>query len=98
MIVELANIEAQPGMRNAMEAALSQARAVLERAEGYRGSAFHRGIEEPDRFVLTIQWETLAYHIDGFRTAPLFPEWRSHFSHLLTSPPAVSHFTVFAEG
>ena len=98
MITEVAIIEAQPGQGDAMETALRGARSVLQRAEGYVDSAFHRGIEEPDRFVLVIQWETLAHHLEGFRGGPLFPEWRSHFSYLLAGPPNVTHFTVFSEG
>ena len=81
-----------------MAAALRGARSVLQRAEGYRGSTFHRGIEEPEQFVLTIHWETLEHHTDGFRSGPLFPEWRSHFAHLLAGPPTVSHFTVIPAG
>ena len=79
-----------------MEAGLSRAREVIARAAGYRSSTFHRGIEDRDRFVLTIAWDSVADHEEGFRKGPLFPEWRSHFGHLMKGPPDVSHVTVFA--
>jgi heme-degrading monooxygenase HmoA len=96
MIIEVAIIDARPGQGDAMEAGLTRAREVIARAAGYRGSTFHRGIERRDRFVLTIAWDSVADHEVGFRTGPLFPEWRSHFGHLMEPSPDVSHFTVFA--
>jgi heme-degrading monooxygenase HmoA len=96
MIVEVAIIEAQPGQGDAMEAGLTRARSVISQASGYRGSTFHRGIEDRDRFVLYITWDAVADHEEGFRKGPLFPEWRSHFGHLMKGPPTVSHFSVFA--
>lgn len=96
MIIEVAIIEANPGQGDAMEAGLAHARAVIARAGGYRGSRFHRGIEDRDRFVLYITWDSVADHQEGFRNGPLFPEWRSHFGHLMKPDPDVSHFTVFA--
>lgn len=98
MILELAIIDAQPGQGAALEAALKNARSVLERADGYRGSTFHRGIEKPDQVVLTIHWETLEHHTEGFRGGPLFPEWRSHFGHLMAGAPNVFHYTPFIGG
>jgi hypothetical protein len=49
-------------------------------------------VEEPDAFILRVEWETLELHMNGFRAGPLFPEWRSHFGHLLAEPPKMSHY------
>src|SRR5688500_15276640 len=92
MIIEVAIIEAQPGQGDAMEAGLTLARDVICQAAGYRRSTFHRGIEDRDRFVLYISWDSVADHEDGFRKGPLFPQWRSHFGHLMKPGPDVSHF------
>jgi heme-degrading monooxygenase HmoA len=96
MVIEVAILEALPGQGDVMEGGLRAARAVLVRADGYRSSTFHRGIENRDRFVLVIEWDSVAAHEQGFRQGPLFPEWRSHFGHVLTPGPDVSHFTVIA--
>jgi heme-degrading monooxygenase HmoA len=96
MIVEIAIIQAEAGHGDAMETGLTRARDVISQSPGYRDSTFHRGIEDRDRFVLYITWDSVADHENGFRKGPLFPQWRSHFGHLMKPGPDVSHFTVFA--
>ena len=53
------------------------ATTVASRAKGFRGYKVNKGIESPERYVLTILWETLEDHTVGFRQGPLFPEWRA---------------------
>ena len=96
MIVELAIIRAQTGKADAMRQGLQAARAVIAQAQGYRGSSFHQGIEDSQRFVLRIEWDSVDAHMQGFREGPLFPQWRSHFGHLIDGTPDVSHFEVIA--
>ncbi len=96
MIVELANLRARPGTADQMRAGLQAARAVISRAEGYRGSTFHQGIEDPQRFVLRIEWDSVEAHTEGFRGGPLFPEWRSHWGEFLDGAPDVQHYQVVA--
>ncbi|HXX69152.1 MAG TPA: antibiotic biosynthesis monooxygenase [Polyangiaceae bacterium] len=97
MIVEIARLKAKPGAGESLRGGLRAARAVIAQAAGYRGSVFHRGIEEPDSFLLRIEWETLEAHTAGFRQSRLFPEWRSHFADFLDGAPDVRHYEVFAE-
>jgi heme-degrading monooxygenase HmoA len=96
MIVELAILRARPGTADQMRAGLQAARAVISRAEGYRGSTFHQGIEDPQRFVLRIEWDSVEAHTEGFRGGPLFPEWRSHWGEFLDGAPDVQHYQVVA--
>ncbi|HEY3081192.1 MAG TPA: antibiotic biosynthesis monooxygenase family protein [Chloroflexota bacterium] len=96
MIVEVAIIRAKPGQGEAMQQGLAAAREVISRSEGYRGSRFQRGIEDPERFILYIEWDSVADHMEGFRNGPLFPQWRSHFGHLIDGTPDVQHYRVFA--
>jgi heme-degrading monooxygenase HmoA len=96
MIVEIALLTAKPGMEDQFRAGLRAARSVIARAPGYLGSVFHQGIEEPSSFLLRIEWESLEAHNVGFRQGPLFPEWRSHFQHLMEGPPQVTHYETIA--
>lgn len=96
MIVEVVHLHAKPDEADALEAGLTAARTVISQSPGYLDSTFHRGIEEPDAFLLTIRWTDVAAHMVGFREGPLFAEWRSHFAHHLASPPKMSHFVAFA--
>jgi heme-degrading monooxygenase HmoA len=77
MIAEIGYLIALPGKEEAFRNALREARAVLSRASGYRGSVFYQSIEDPRRFCLTVWWESIEAHMKTFREGPLFPEWRS---------------------
>lgn len=96
MIVEFAIIRAKPGSADQMRQGFQAARAVIARAAGYQGSTFHQGIEDPNRFFLCIQWDSVEAHMKGFREGPLFPEWRSHFGDYIDGAPDVSHAEVIA--
>ena len=96
MIVELALLRAKEGTADRMRAGLQAARAVISQAEGYRGSEFTQGIEDPHRFVLRIEWDSVEAHTEGFRGGPLFPTWRSHWGEYLDGTPEVQHYEVFA--
>jgi heme-degrading monooxygenase HmoA len=96
MITEIAHLNAKAGQADRLRDGLAAARAVLIRAEGYRGSVFYRGIEQPDSFVLRIEWDTVEAHMRTFREGPLFPEWRSHFVQFVDGAPLVAHHESFA--
>jgi quinol monooxygenase YgiN len=98
MVIEIALLKAKGGVPGAaaLRAALQTAQAVIERAPGCRGSVFHQGIEEPESFLLRVEWESLDAHMQRFRQGPLLAEWRAHFSHLLDAPPKVTHYEVLA--
>ena len=96
MIVELAIIRAKAGEADRLREGLRAARSVLSRADGYLGSTFLQGIEDPQRFVLRIEWQSVEAHTKGFREGPLFPEWRSHWARFMDGSPEMSHFQVIA--
>jgi quinol monooxygenase YgiN len=96
VIVEIALLKARPDAVDAMRNGLTAARAVIARAPGCLGSVFYQGIEEPDSFVLRIEWESVEAHLEDFRKGPLLAEWRSHFYDLLAETPKVTHYVAFA--
>ena len=70
MIVELVILRAKDGTADQMRAGLQAARAVISQAQGYRGSTFQQGIEDPQRFALRIEWDSVEAHTEGFRGGP----------------------------
>jgi hypothetical protein len=90
MILELADIRIHPGQQAAFEKAIELGLStVASQAKGFRGATVNRGIENPDRFVLQIFWDTLEDHTVGFRQSPLFAEWRAIVGPFFASPPVV---------
>ena len=96
MIVEIALLTAKPGLQDQVREALRAARPVMARMSGYRGSVFHQGVEEPQSFVLRIEWESLEAYQESFRQITLLTEWRSHFYHLLAGAPKVTPYLPIA--
>jgi heme-degrading monooxygenase HmoA len=95
MVVEIALLTAKTDAADELREGLRAARPVIARAPGYLGSAFYQGIEEPEAFILRVEWDTLDAH-GAFRQSPLLAEWRSHFYHLLGGTPTVTHYQQIA--
>ncbi len=83
------------------EQAYRQASAVLEADPHCLGYEVARGVEEPERFVVRINWDSVEGHENGFRTSPRFREFfeavkpffdqieeMKHYSVLFGQPPA----------
>lgn len=95
MILELADIRIHPGQQAAFEEAVARGLStVAVRAKGYQGAKVNRGVENPERYLLQIFWDTLEDHTVGFRTSPLFAEWRAIVGPFFAAPPQVEHFEL----
>ncbi|MQR01859.1 antibiotic biosynthesis monooxygenase family protein [Glaciimonas soli] len=98
MILELADIRIQPGKQAEFDAAIQRGVAdVISKAKGFSGFKVHKGIESPERYVLTILWKTLENHTMDFRESPAFAEWRAIIGPFFAVPPTVEHFSLLAE-
>jgi len=95
MILELADIRIQPGQQAAFEEAVQRGLSTVAiRAQGFQGAKVNRGIENPERYVLQIFWDTLEDHTVGFRQSPLFAEWRAIVGPFFAAAPVVEHFEL----
>ena len=98
MILEHADITIAPGKNAEFEEAIRRGIAtVIAQAKGFRDAKVHRGIESPERYILTIHWDTLENHTVDFRAGPLFPQWRAIVGPFFAKPPVVEHFDLAAE-
>lgn len=92
MITEIAIFQAVPGKEDALEQGIQRGIEVGKRAPGCLSIAAHRCIEDPARFLLVAEWESLEAHTEGFRKSPLFAEYRSHINGLFVDSPIVHHY------
>ena len=98
MILEVADIRIQPGQQAAFDEAIQRGLAtVISQAKGFKGWKVNKGIESPERYLLSIFWETLEDHTVGFREGPLFAQWRAIVGPFFASPPVVEHFTLLGK-
>jgi heme-degrading monooxygenase HmoA len=98
MILELADIRIHAGKQEEFDAAIQRGvEQVIQKAKGFRGYKINKGIESPERYLLTIFWETLENHTVDFRQSPAFVEWRNIVGPFFAAPPTVEHFVLLAK-
>jgi heme-degrading monooxygenase HmoA len=97
MILEFADIRIQPGRQAEFDIAIRHGvETVIAPAHGFRAYQVRRGIEDPQRYMLTILWDTLEDHTEGFRGSPAFAQWRAIVGPFFAQPPHVEHFAYVA--
>ena len=98
MILELADIRIAPGQQAAFDEAIQRGlTTVIATAKGFQGFKVNKGIENPERYILQIFWESLEDHTVGFRESPAFAQWRAIVGPFFAAPPVVEHFTLLAK-
>ncbi len=90
MVLEIALIDVRPGAEDDFTAAYREARRLLDEASA-RSVRMTRGIETPSRFVLLVEWDSVAAH-EEFRASEGFGQWRGLIGPHFAGPPAVEHF------
>lgn len=93
MITEVVDIRILPGRQAEFDAAIVDGvTSVIARARGFRGWSVRRGIESPERYLLTIWWDSVEDHMVGFRESEDFARWRAIVGPYFAQPPQVEHF------
>ncbi|MFT3904948.1 MAG: antibiotic biosynthesis monooxygenase [Steroidobacteraceae bacterium] len=92
MILEVATFTIKPDQLAEFEKAFVEARKVITQSDGCGSVALQRSIENPGRYVLFVEWPTVAHHMEGFRNSPLFAQWRALLGPYFAAAPAVEHF------
>lgn len=90
MVLEVAmfDVTDPDGFSNAFR----DARHLLTETPGCRSTRMTRGVESPNRFVLLVEWDSVAAHEENFRGSDRFPQWRAAIGPFFASPPVVEHY------
>ena len=94
MVLEIAEFTAQPGKAEESRAGLARGLAVIRRGQGCCSAQLRACVEDANRFIFTIEWETLEDHTVAFRGGPLFAEYRSHITGLFVEPVVARHYEL----
>lgn len=92
MILEVARLDVRPGLARDFEAAFARARGILRASPGYVAHELRRCVEQPDRYLLLVTWETLEAHTVGFRGSAPYADWKRLLHHFYDPFPTVEHF------
>jgi heme-degrading monooxygenase HmoA len=92
MITEHAILQVKPGQTEAFTAAMREAIPLISATPGFRGIDVQPCIETPDRFLLLVQWETVADHEQGFRGSDRYLTWKALLHPFYAPFPLVEHY------
>lgn len=92
MILEVAVLDVRPGETAAFEAAFREAQAIIASMPGYRSHQLQRCVENTDRYLLLVEWDTLEAHTVGFRGSAEYQRWKALLHHFYDPFPTVEHY------
>jgi heme-degrading monooxygenase HmoA len=93
MVLEVALVDVIPGQEEAFAAAYRMGHPILAGTPGCRSVRMTRGVESASRFVLLVEWDSVAAHLENFRGTDRFTRWRELIGQYFAKPPLVEHYT-----
>jgi heme-degrading monooxygenase HmoA len=97
MILEVAILDVVPGWENEFQAAFAKASPIISSMSGYVSHQLQRCIENQNRYILLVNWETLEAHTVGFRGSEKYQEWRKLLHHFYDPFPTVEHYELIQD-
>lgn len=70
----------------------SKAQAIISAAKGYIHHELLKCLEEADKYLLVVQWQTLEDHTEGFRKSNPYREWKNLLHHFYDPFPTAEHY------
>ena len=92
MILEAAILNVKPGQSPAFQAAMAEARPLIEATAGFQRMEVRPCVEAAGRYLLLVWWESLESHTVGFRQSNRYQPWRDVLHHFYEPFPLVEHF------
>ncbi|WP_019274324.1 antibiotic biosynthesis monooxygenase family protein [Vibrio coralliilyticus] len=92
MILEVATLDVKPDMEKEFEQNFAKAQATISSMKGYVSHQLQRCIENPGRYILLVNWQTLEDHEIGFRQSAEYQEWKALLHHFYDPFPTVEHY------
>jgi heme-degrading monooxygenase HmoA len=93
MITEIALLTIRENESPEFEKAFSKAQNIISGMKGYREHELQKCVENEDKYLLIVRWETLKDHTEGFRKSEAYLEWKNLLHHFYDPFPEVEHYT-----
>jgi heme-degrading monooxygenase HmoA len=94
MVVEYIRNTVPSEQAEAFESAYARAGNLLDQDEHCMAFEVARGIEEPEHFIVRIEWDSLDGHERGFRASPNFREFFSDVQPFFREIDEMKHYEV----
>ena len=97
MILEVAILNVRPGLEHEFEAAFAQASSIIASMPGHHTHQLQRCVEQSNRYLLLVQWDSLEAHTVGFRGSPEYQRWKQLLHHFYDPFPIVEHYALVVQ-
>jgi len=91
MVTERAELPITPGQEGEFERQFASGIALLRTAKGCLSASLARGVESPSKYLLLIEWESLAAH-QAFAATESFASFVGLIRPCLAGKPNTEHF------
>lgn len=92
MITEIAILNIIPGMEHDFLASFEKAKSIISSMKGYLQHELLKSVEEADKYILIVRWQTPEDHTEGFRKSAAYQEWKKLLHHFYDPFPVVEHY------
>ena len=92
MITEIAVLNIKKGKSKLFETAFNEAQSIISSMKGYIEHELLKCLEEDDKYLLIVRWQTLEDHTKGFRNSNQYNEWKKLLHHFYEPFPNVEHY------
>lgn len=92
MIIEHVYLNIKAQQSSEFEAAFKQAKEVIDPMDGLNAVQLIKHIDQPERYILMIFWDTIEHHQEGFRKSDAYLEWKALLHPFYDPMPTVEYF------
>ena len=91
-VLEHALLPVRAGSEVAFEAAIAEARPLIEASPGFISLEIRRPTGTGQPYLLLAEWRSVADHQDGFRQSDRYQQWRALLHPFYDPMPEVCYF------
>jgi heme-degrading monooxygenase HmoA len=92
MILEVAILHIKEGLSDAFEINFKKAESIILSMKGYIFHQLKKCLEQEDKYILLVNWDTIEDHESGFRKSDAYQEWKALLHHFYEPFPTVEHY------
>lgn len=92
MILEVATLHIKEGLSPEFEINFQRAEKIIASMKGYISHQLKKCVEQDDKYILLVNWETIEDHEIGFRQSEEYQEWKALLHHFYEPFPTVEHY------
>ncbi|OZB92415.1 antibiotic biosynthesis monooxygenase family protein [Paenibacillus sp. XY044] len=94
MVVEIIRYHIASESSEHFVQAYKEAGVFLENSEHCLSYEVIRGVEEPDHFIVRIEWDSVEGHMQGFRTSPDFQKFFALVKPFFNAILEMKHYSM----